>query len=311
MMDVNLLNKSLSEYLDDDTELDFRFIKSLNDIIIRNTKDREIPIYLKRISLKDASSLVYKFLKSINGEYAEYFKAKYEAGIFQFDNTCNRARSFYDDTAGRSCISMPIFGCIVDSYTMLHETMHDMNQDISNVNLCRELITEMISLLSEMLFHKFLINEKLVIHDNRKMMIYNIGIIYDIAWSTDLELALITEYLKKGYVDNKFIKGLYYKYDGFIIDHMIDEEYIFKNDFYLKYIIGAVLSFYVYDRIQQNPKFIKEYFEINGMMNIVNFEDILTYLDLDYIVDRNDNINLMPATLEKLEKSYKKVLKEF
>ena len=311
MMDVNLLNKSLSEYLDDDKETDFVFIKSLNDIIIRNTKDREIPRYLKHINLKDTIYLVYKFFQSINEEYAEYFKAKYEEGIFRFNNDCDKATSSYDDEVGESFISMPIFGCIADSYTMVHEIMHDMNQDIYNVSLCHELTTEMISTLSEMLFQKFLINEKLVTQDNQKMMIYNIGIIYDMAWATDLELSLITEYLKKGYIDNKFIKILCYKYDEFIIENMIDEEYIFKNDFYLRYILGAILSFYIYDRIEQNPKFIKEYFEINDMMNKVNFESILTYLDLDYVIDSDDNINLTSSTLEKLEKSYKKVLRCF
>lgn len=311
MIDLKELNKNLDEYLEDATEIDFIFIKSLNDIIIRNTKNREIPKYQQKISLDYAASLVYSFLLNINEEYAMHFKDKLENGTFSFSKNFSKGVSSYDDEKHKSYIQVPITGYILDSYTMAHENMHDMNLDINKNTLCRELLTEDLSNLIEMLFQQFLIKHDLVVQDNRKSMVNNLGIIYDMAWSTDLGLSLITEYLRNGYVGNNFINGLYYVYDENTINNFIYEDYIFKNDFYLRYIIGFVLSFYMYDRIKQNPKFIKELFDINSMINDFPFENILTFLDLDYKTDNDDNLIFTDKSLEKLEKTYKKVLKEF
>lgn len=309
-MNVKLINEMLDEYLEDACLEDFEFTKKLNDIVLKNTKFYKEVKYKEKIDLNYSASLVYTFFKSINEEYAVYFEKRLHDGTFEFSDKFQVGESYFDKRQNRRVIKIPITGSIEDSYVMVHELLHDMNCLIEQLFLCRVLTTETISMLGGLLFYAFLVKYNLKPKENRKTIINDFYSIRKLSLLTDLELKIIDEYFKCGYVSSNFLNYLNLNYDEDVMDHLyLNDSDTLQIDYNQRYIIGALLSCYMYDRIKQNPKLINELFDINIIMNHTYFECIIDYLDLKIKPD-DEYLLLTDDSLNKLEKTYKKVLKE-
>lgn len=309
-MNIKLINEYLKINLEDTALENFNFIRQTNEIVRRNTKNYKTLKYKEKVNFNASLVYAYKFFRSINDEYAEYFKGILSNETFYVSDIFSTAYSYYSYEMGKSIIEIPYTKTILDAYTIVHETLHDMNQQPHNPKFSRKVITESISMLGEMLFEKFLIKNKILISDNHKTMINNFKVVKQTSDSVNLELDLIDTYKNQGYIDFKTINKLYQKYDEEVINNFIENEYDFQIDFSGRYILGTLISCYMYDRINKNPKLINEFFDINNSLNDMNVEDIFTYLNLDYTFDKDDRLLFTDESLNTLEETYKKVLKK-
>ncbi len=309
-MNINLINEYLKLYLEDTPLESFNFIKQINEIVRRNAKNTKIFKYKEKININASMTYAYKFFKSINSDYAQYFAAALLNETFYVSESFGTAYSYYNYDINKKIIEIPYTKTIVDSYTIVHETLHDMNQDAENLTISRKLITESISMLGEMLFEKFLIENKISVQDNHKTVMNNFKVVNELSDRLSLELYLIYTYKTQGYIDLKTINNIYQNFNEETINEFIEDDYKFNIYFDGRYILGALISSYMYDRIIKNPKMINEFFDINNAMNDMYVEDIFTYLNLDYKFDDNDSILFTDESLNKLEKTYKKVLKK-
>lgn len=306
-MNIKNFNEMLDEYLEGASLKDFEFIKKLNEIVLRNTKFYKEVKYKEKIDLDYSASLVYTFFKSISEEYATYFENRLNDGTFRFSTKFAIGHSYYDLKENKSVIEIPFTHTIEDSYVMVHEFLHSTNYQGGELLLCRMLTTESISILGEFLFYNFLVKYNLKPRENRKPIINDLYSIHKLSLLNDLELKLIDKYLKYGYISSNFLNSL--NYDEDVWDHLyFNNSITFGIDYNQRYIIGILISCYMYDRIKENPKLINELFDINSIMNHTDFEFIMNYLDLN-IKDDKDYVLLTDDSLEKLEKTYKKVLK--
>lgn len=311
MYNYNLINDKLFEYLEGTCLDDFRFVKALNNIILRNPLKRKHAEYDEKIDLNYSASLAYSFFKSLSEDYALYFEKRINDGTFRFSKKFPIGTSSYDKALKKRIINIPITNNIGDSFVMVHELLHDMNLDINGNTLCRMLTSEAISMLGELLFRDFLIKHNLIAKDNYKPIINNFLSVDSMATSNKFELCIIEEYLQNGYVDISFLKDLYTHYDDDTINTTIStlfDDSLLEYEVNQRYIIGALLSCYMYQRIEENPKCINELMDINSIMNETYFENLINYLDLEIKPD-DEWINLSNDSFEKLEKCYKKELK--
>lgn len=310
MIDLKSLNNFLEEYLEDTTLKDFVFVKNLNDIILKNTCFPKEVYYKRKIKLNNAIRLSYSFLECVNESYASYFEERLFDGTILFSQDFEIGESYYDCNANKRVINIPITESIEDSYVIIHEILHDMNLDETIDSKCRVLITEAISILGELLFRDFLIKNNLLKRDANKVILNIFYSIHKISSLTDLELNIINEYLKIGYVSMNFLKSILFNYEDDVIDKSIlNSGKELEIDYNQRYIIGIFFACYIYDRIKKYPKMIGELMDINSIMNSVFFEDIIYYLNLDIKSD-DEYILLTASSLKKLEKTYKKTLKE-
>lgn len=74
-----------------------------------------------------------------------------------------------------------------------------------------------------------------------------------------------------------------------------------------KYVIGYIFACYLLDRCHER-KDVKEFIELNDVINDYEIEDLLDYLDLELKEDTL-NLDLTEESYKKLEKSYIKNLK--
>lgn len=308
-MNIDLINKYLEENLKYTALENFNFIRQINEIVRRNSKDYKLPKYKEKVNINASFIYAYGFFKNLNEEYAEYFREKLLDETFYVSDNFFTANSYYDYELCKNVIEIPYTKTILDAYTIVHETLHDMNQQANNSQFSRKIITESISMLGEMLFEKFLIENKILTRDNHKPIISNFKVVKQTSDSVNLELDLIDTYKTQGYVDFKTVNKLYQKYSTQTIEEFIENEYTFQIDFNGRYILGILISCYMYERINKKSKLINEFFDINNNMNNMCIEDIFTYLNLDVKTDEAQRILFTDESLNTLEKTYKKVLK--
>ena len=205
---------------------------------------------------------------------------------------------------------IPINHNIHDSSTMVHELMHNLNMRPDYLSITRFLFTESISILGEMLYASYLIENNLYIHDikvNLKDLFWSAS---RISMKNDFDIQLMLEYLNDGYVNDKTIKNLRLNREyNYQIDYSLSELETsnFGFDMDQRYSIGILFACYMYERIKNNKKNIVELFEINEMINDISFKELMAYLGLE--TEKKDEFLLTNDSLDILEKSYKKVLK--
>lgn len=108
-----------------------------------------------------------------------------------------------------------------------------------------------------------------------------------------------------------FLNDLCSHYDSEIIEETINlliDSSLLQLEINQRYIIGSLLSCYMHDRIENNPKYLCEFIETNSMMTNNYFESLINYLDLD-IRDDNEYLLFTDKSLKKLEKCYKNEIK--
>lgn len=314
-MNIDVLNNAIKEYIDENE------ISDISELCIINNASRlliEMPIrndktkYTKKVSLKKNIKYVSEFLYNLNPEYYEYLKLRLKDGTFIFDEEAKEnAYSTYDIIDKRRIIYIPVLNTLEDSFSIVHELMHDMNLSVEDSlyeNISRYYFTEGISTLSEYLLSDYLINKK--VKDakvNTEKIIYATRIK---AVLTDFNLRLVNHYLENGYVteaDIVDILGLYnvseLPYLKETLEEIVDSgELTIVNE--QRYVISSLISSYMYNRININKRNIQELFDMNELIQNNDFQAILDYLGFDY----NDS-DLTDKSYEMLRDNYKKFVK--
>lgn len=311
MNTINELNNILYMYLKNNNEEEFIYIQKIIDIVLNNKRRFELKEFNTYMELYKSLTLVYKFLKELNPNYEKYFERKLDDGTISFDYNYEMGYSYFDNNFHKR-ILIPVNHNIYDAFVIIHELMHNKNLKVNSNSITRHLFTESLSILGEMLFHDYLIKNKLYVHDANKH-------IEDVFWAAnritmknDFEIKMSLGFLNNRYLSNDTIKTLYSKNDEYnwqiyysIIDALKNKTLAIDTE--QRYTIGIVFASYMHQRIINNQKKIYELFELNDIINDITLEELMYYLDLD--VEDNDNFILTYDSIEKLEKSYKKELK--
>lgn len=311
MIDYETLNDNLFDYLDGAKLEELKLIKSLNDIVLRNKFNQKILGYKEKMDLDYTASLAYTFFKYLSEDYASYFEKRLTDGTIKFSKDYLIGQSYYNHESQRRVVEVPITRTIEDAFVMVHEVLHDMNLKPNSNTADRMLYTETISMLGEILFEDFLCIYNLHVKDGKRNIHNMFASVSSMAESNDFDLNLITEFIKNGYVDMNFLNDLCSHYDSKIIEESINlliDSSLLQLEINQRYIIGSLLSCYMHDRIESNPKYLCEFIETNSMMTNNYFESLINYLDLD-IEDNDEYLLFTDKSLKKLEKCYKNEIK--
>lgn len=293
---------------------EFTFLNRLIDIYDKHFIQTRVYKYKSRIPYKKSFKYSYDFLNSINPEYAEYLKTRALENAFELDyNKENReetAISYLKD--GENKIYLPVQNNLDDSYAISHEIIHDMTIDGCENSFTRSLFCETFSLLTEELqYDYFKKNESP--SGYRINLLNNLTAIKEKNETIKIEQRLINTYFNKGFINLIDIVDIFKKFKD--IDFTLNTlDYIVESndlsiDFEQRYVIGYLFACYMLDRIKTNPKNIKEFFELNEMINNYELSEFIDYLDLE-LIDDYDIFDLTEESYNKLEKSYVKRLKE-
>lgn len=311
MNSIKELNQILYNYLKNSNAEEFIFIQRIIDIILNNKHHFEYKGFNKQIELYRSLTLVYKFLKQLNPNYEKYFERKLDDGTISFNYDYEIGCSYFDESYNKR-ILIPVTHSIHDSFVIIHELMHNKNLKIDSDSITRHLFTESMSILGEMLFHDYLVEKHLYVHDANKHMEDVFWAAYRITMKNDFEVKLSLSYLDDNYLSDNTITSLYKKDDEYNwqIYYSIIDALNYKTlsiDTEQRYSIGIVFASYLHQRIKKNPNKKYELFELNEIINEISIEELMYYLDLD--VEDFDNSILTYDSVKKLEKAYKKELK--
>ena len=304
MENYKIVQECVDEYIEMaqvESPDDYLFTKNLANIILRN--DRPLPIkYYSKTSFYDSFKYAYKFLGNLNIDYQERLEkyVKDDTIIFE-ENSGNVSYSTLNDDNERE-IYISIEENIGDAFSVVHELMHDINIDMSQTSISRDLLTEALSLLSEMLLEDYLVKNN--VKDAKVPNNLNFYYAYLKAIEVAFNLKLIEHTLNDGYINPSIYKELVDYYDAsYIVDKIVDDHGL-TLDFEQRYIIAAPIACYMYNRIKKDKKNLNELFELNELIITKDFDDLLNYLDLE--VEEDD---LSISSYQKLENSYKKYIK--
>ena len=291
--------------------LNFKMIEKLTNIVLNNELKINRTKYYQYVSLKKSINLSKEFLKTINLNYYNLLENLLKNNNFEFEKKENE-NAYSDFVEGKSYIYIPYSNNINDAYNIIHEFNHDVNMPNSDIkddaNITRFLFTESLSYLAELLFYDYL--KSLKIKEAKKPIIYVFKSVYDVAFDTQFNLDLINKFLEKGILDQNGIYEILSYYGEIDInnimcnmDEIIEQDFL-TLDFKQKYVIGILISTYMYERIKKKKKNIQEYFDMNEIIKKYDIDKILSYLELTYTKDELTN-----DSYKKLEDSYKKYIK--
>lgn len=311
MFDYNVINDMLSEELMNAKPRQLLYIQRIVDVVLSNYKSLTATRFKNNFEAYQSLKLVYKFLNELNPKYADIFKNAIDNGRLKLEYDLYSGCSYYDELDGKIML-IPINHDIHDSSTMVHELMHDINLNPNKLSATRFLFTESISILGEMLYHDFLVDNNLFVHDAKANLKETFWFATRISKKTDFEIQLMLNYLNDGFINDGTIKNLT-TYDdeynfqvNYSLNEIIDDNtFGFYDD--QKYVIGILFACYMYNRIKTDKNKINDLFTINEIMNDVSFRELMYFLDLES--HKSDEFLLTSDSIEKLNKSYQKVLK--
>lgn len=310
----DIVSKATEEYIKEAE------IESIDDILLVKKfahillKTEDVDYYYKynnSVSFKESDMLVSDFLESLNTKYKDYYDIRKEDGSFIFEyipEYGDHPFSTYDTEINQRIMYIPLENTLEDSCVIVHELMHDINMDIENDSEVRTIYTEAISILAEFIFKDYLKNKKVKQYQlpvNRTL--YSLK---QYAISADFNIKLIEKYLSDGYLDRGSIFEILEQYpDDYleileVIFHDIVDNGELSLDMDQRYVVGALIATYMYDRIKVKKTNILELFELNQMLPVYEFDQVLDYLDLEH-----DEDDLLAESYDKLSKAYKKFLK--
>ena len=124
-----------------------------------------------------------------------------------------------------------------------------------------------------------------------------------------LELNLFMQYWRNGYVTKMNVLDIL---GSFPRENLISlcnhfhgiahENQNFSFELDQRYVIGYLVSCYMYERIVENPNKIEEFLELNDYINQYTEEDFLEYLELG--LKDHPYFDFTEDTYKKLKKSY-------
>lgn len=313
----NMVEKTLSEYDDLKVE-DLKFLRGLNHIIISNPFRMKTEKYFIHKSFDVNYKSAHNFLRVIKPQYADHLNKTMEAGIISLPLAKKMknpaiAVSGFDFDTGKREILIPLCNKIEDSYTLTHEVFHDYNMDPQNLTLTRDLFTETISMCAELLqedYFRKLPNSPFEYQKNR---VNTMNAFLYKSISVDYQLDVVEKYLATGSIDkNKFtdIMKKKSKQEVKLGDYIFDELFAKEEldyDIQQRYIIGALFSSFIHQKILEDPKKISNFIEINDNLNKMELEDVFKLLNLE-IELQDEYIVVSQSSLNELGNAY---LKEY
>ena len=265
------LNRIIEKYIDEVGYFytdDFSDIKKLSEIILSIREPRFLDKVKTRFGLNKSIDLSYEFFNSFDAKYGAYFQERLNDNAFIFDrvrkNSPANAYSYFDYDLNEKKIYIPYYNQITDAFAIVHETFHDTNLDIENLNYTRNVFTEYISIFGEFLFEVFINDNydiKCMINNN-----YSFMACYTKALKVDLQLNFFKCYFENGYIDNyhfnSIINSYPRKYHGLLLRfcRSFIEKKDFDFDYQMRYLYGILLSCYSYDKFLSDDLFDGEPF---------------------------------------------------
>ena len=311
------LNRIIEKYINEVGYFythEFADIKKASEIILSVREPRFMDKVKTRFGINKSIDLSYQFFNSFDKEYGDYFQRRLIEGAFVFDhvgkNSDDNAFSSFDSDLGRKKIYIPYRNQITDAFAIVHETFHDANLDVDNLNITRSLFTEYISIFGEFLLENFInSNYDIKCKANNN---YSFMACYTKALKVDLQLNLFKSYLENGFINNysfnSIINSYPGRYHGLLLRfcHSIIDKKDFDFDYQMRYLFGILLSCYSYDRFLNDDFNIDIFKYIHENVNELYPDEVYEYLDLDVIDEYT--LLLSPDSYNRLNKSYRKIM---
>ena len=209
-MTLTKINKLIKEYIIElnPDETDFNFISSLVDIVINTKSKATRQTYRSVYRLSDSLISSKKFLSSLDPSYGDLLLKLLKSEELELVKVTGRNNYIASSTlteSGIHHIFLPYNETIEDSYTIVHEVLHDSNVSLE-LTESRFLFTEAISILGEMLFEDYYSSTKPKEYlKNGKDLLYAI---LNKAVSLHIQIELIKLFLKYGEVNKSNIKEI-------------------------------------------------------------------------------------------------------
>ncbi len=324
MEDIEVLNKILydftydSEFSDELYMEDFNLLLGFKSIILDNKTIFIQSDYHKHVKLTKSIKYSYEFLKTLDKSYADKLMENIQNGIINLyprkKDEITIASLEVDREKRCNKITIPYNSTIEDVYTLTHEQLHDTNMDPSRLNTTCCLLTEMISFLGDLLQRDYFEKGTTTPKEYRKNMNDAFFATRIYAMKAEMELDLIRRFLNKGFIDFQDMRDICKSKTVEELEIINDniEEILENGELNLqksqKYVIGNVLACYLHQRILDNPKNIKEFNEVNELLNIYSEEEIFEYLGLDILED-SKFFNLTQDSYKVLRKCYNNEIK--
>lgn len=307
-----LLQDFVYEYDDMEVDIDTSFIRSLQQMIVRQKFSLQPQIYKTSIGIDKTKEYAHQFLRCLDKRYDDYFTLLLDIGVVHIHSRMKRENRLSTMIFGPTGKRIDIYATktIEDAYTYVHEMMHSWNCCETNFTATWHLMTECFSILAESLQCDYMRGIHPEYKKNKRDTYYALK---ERAILLGFELDLVDFYFTHGYIDDKMmLRYLETKSRSercTIYQHLdwIEDNQMLRFDMLQRDIIGGVMASYMHNRILDQPKKIGEFIELNDHCNEISFLDLLRYLDLE-IADES-SWELSQKSLQKLEQSYQKELK--
>lgn len=329
------LNNIINNYIEEANILDmneFEFTYKMIEIFEKHYKYNNYDCYKKKVSFEKCYQYSRDFIQSISPEYVECFdalkrdnnieilkppkgenKAEYFKRISEEQNIeiedDNGKTAYTVNNNGVNRILMPLQHTLVDSYVLTHEFFHTISLS-EDESLSASVFCESLTFCSELLLNEYFRQNKVKeYHINKDEML---RVVYEYVEELKVKLELINICLNNDIITASNIKELLQRSEDIEITTDVISDIINKDGISIandeRYIIGIIFAYYLFDRIQTDKSNIQEFKELNEMLDYYYPEELISYLDLEY-VEESDIFELTEESYQKLEKSFVKVLK--
>ena len=307
-MTLTKINKLIKEYIIElnPDETDFNFISSLVDIVINTKSKATRQTYRSVYRLSDSLISSKKFLSSLDPSYGDLLLKLLKSEELELVKVTGRNNYIASSTlteSGIHHIFLPYNETIEDSYTIVHEVLHDSNVSLE-LTESRFLFTEAISILGEMLFEDYYSSTKPKEYlKNGKDLLYAI---LNKAVSLYIQIELIKLFLKYGEVNKSNIKeiGVTDSLKPFINMYLNYysklDELPFDND--QRHLMGFLFASHMHDS-GDGANYLRD---INRVINDVSFDDILSNIGIH--TTNSDGYDLDIASKKVLKKTYERAV---
>ena len=310
---LNIVQKTIDEKLE---IIDLEQLQQVNQIIRNNRKKFPQVKKYRPISLDKTVNLSIEFLNYLSKNYRNVIPKLYEEGQLYFLDNREYESWINNESMGITTMidDKPVAYIrlqynVEDMFTLTHECIHTLNMNHSDWNDSYDLFCEVLTFLAERLQYEYFRRRIKGICYTRYKVHHTIE--YE-STCIDFEICLLKEVMQKGYLNNYSIYSILEKYDQqelrWLLDHIItiqnDQE--LKQNLYKQDIYGYVLSLYLFNQIESQPKKIGEYVDLIDCILNLNSVEFLNYIGLEV----NNKNMLTQDTIQELNKVYKKQLKE-
>lgn len=312
---------------------DFSFMYRMIEIFEKNYKHNSYECHKKNIPFERSYKYSYDFLESINPNYAqelEKLRASNNIELFMPDKNEDRKEYYHKfkektnlelvngdgmiaytvNDSGTNRILMSPCNTLIDSYVLTHEFFHTISLS-PDESLTASIFCESLTFLSELLQDEYFKEHNIKEHYKNKYEL--LRVVYEHVEGLKIKFELINICLNHSIITVNDLKSIFIEYreSEEILFSCIDA--ILNNDDVSilddeRYAIGIIFAYYMFDRINTDKRNIREFMELNEMLDYYIPEEFVSYLGLEY-VEESDIFKLTEESYQQLEKSFVKVLK--